>query len=197
MIPASHNTMTYLRPLGLAMLLAPFIRCQSDNLQAQFESGCRLFDFRIAFDRAGNPWFAHGLARFGSPKDVTAALIFLESVSRYGYNYNNDPIHIRIILEQGGGNASVRGLFRRFCRSILADYPSLRFFGGVAKKGWQPLFTFSTPEPQVTDAYASYHGGASHPLIGLFPRLWARRHNASNRLNTANGYLLQDFVTLY
>lgn len=195
MIPASHNTMTHLRPVGLAMLLTPFTRCQIDNIQTQFESGCRLFDFRIAFDRAGNPWFAHGLARFGSPKDVTAALIFLESVSRY--NSNNEPIYVRIILEQGGGNASVRGLFRRFCRYISDTYPTLRFFGGVAKKGWRPLFTFATPEPQVTDAYASYHGGASHPLIGLFPRLWARQHNASNRLNATGGYLLQDFVTRY
>lgn len=193
MITASHNSATYLPAVGLLAPFAFLARCQQATIFEQYAAGCRLFDFRITFDRAGNDWFAHGLIRYCrnrlSPREALSSLNILATA-------DNVDLWVRIVYERG----SDRKLFSKFCQTIETAYPRLHFCGGVDKKDWRPIYGFAEPAPEITDAYASFHDGESHPLTGLFPRLWARRHNAARRAAAdpaSQAYLMQDFLTVY
>lgn len=63
----SHNTMTYLPVKRRYMKLFNWIaKCQDLTLYQQYCEGIRVFDFRIAYDKYGNPEFAHGLVKYRS-----------------------------------------------------------------------------------------------------------------------------------
>ena len=71
----SHNSMSYLRPSQ--WWLRPFAwigRCQSQTIGEQFIVwGVRWFDLRLAFDKKGQPYFAHGIFSY-KDKDPFAIL---------------------------------------------------------------------------------------------------------------------------
>lgn len=189
---ASHNSLTYLPPLFAPFaLISPFWRCQCDSITTQFDAGCRLFDIRVAFDRAGNPYPCHGIIRLKG--DVLWYLDLLNMLA----STIDERVYVRVVLEHGDDD--VHGCFRRFCRDIVSRENNLTFFGGVAKNGWRTLYSFSEIESLCADAYGSFHDGKQHPWQGLFPKRWARKNNRKAREEYSDRpiHLMQDFITIY
>lgn len=173
----SHNTMTYLKPKKWYMYPFQFLaRCQSKNIEEQYNLGARWFDLRIAFDKHCNPYFKHGLMDYkGNVFDV---LDFLAT---------KDDVIVRILLEKDSP------LFYNFCEHIESKYPNIKFCGGERKSDWKYVYTFkSIPSYSMEECYSSM---PSNPKwYGIFPKIYAKLHKDKI---TNKDYLLIDFVELW
>ena len=64
-ILGSHNSLSYLHVKKWWQKLAtPWARCQRKTLKEQFDSGVRLFDIRLRFDKDGKAIFCHNMIEF-------------------------------------------------------------------------------------------------------------------------------------
>ncbi|MCI6404172.1 MAG: hypothetical protein MR820_08870, partial [Prevotella sp.] len=87
---ASHNSLTYLRPVKWWMRLFNFIaKCQSKTIKEQYEDyKVRMFDFRVDFDKNNNLLVKHGLAVYNfSTKEMMDILNYLNN--KKGIKYVN------------------------------------------------------------------------------------------------------------
>jgi hypothetical protein len=204
--------MTYLTPAQ--WWLRPFAfaaRCQRKTIGEQFREEVDVFDLRIAFDKNGNPFFAHGIVSY--KEDVYSTLAFLQNCATLFGPWHADHIYVRVINERNKDFLR----FAQFCDEIVATYPDLVFFGGRNKKDWQILYDFREIEIEnkIVDRYSSNNHGyckfdglteTEHKnftgtiIDDLYPELYAKKYNEKMRAlyeNEADAILYQDFIGVY
>lgn len=191
---ASHNTMTYLKPSNILLYPFRFIaQCQKLSIDEQINHGVRLFDFRISFDKRGNPIFTHGLMKFKLPKGITihSILFKLDCLAC------NEDVWIRIINEKDKDYEC----FSLYCGALERSYKNIKFYGGYNKKGWKLLYSFKNQQPNVIDKYASWNNDVLNRGTGwlfddVWPWIYAKLNNKKWRKKYANfdGFLMQDFI---
>lgn len=199
----SHNTMSYQPPRQWwAKLLRFTARCQSANLYDQFHKyGCRLFDFRVRYDKNGELIFAHGPVEFHG--NVRTYILELNEYAKEA----NEPVYARLSLES---NKPMQDQdiqeehFCYFCEYIQKKCPNIIFFGGRRKYDWAKLFEFYTTEPDMEDKYSSTTGlfgikreSKWSKLDDLCPWLYAKLYNKKNiQKGSDREYILMDFVNI-
>lgn len=191
---ASHNTMTYLKPSNILLYPFRFIaRCQKLSLDEQINQGVRLFDFRISFDKKGNPVFTHGLMKFKLPKGISmhSILFQLDCLAC------KEDVWVRIINEKDKDYEC----FSLYCGALERSYKNIKFYGGYNKKGWKLLYSFKNQQPNVIDKYASWNNDVLNRGTGwlfddIWPWIYAKLNNKKWRKKYANfdGFLMQDFI---
>ncbi len=129
MILGSHNTMSYLKPQWWMRPFAFMARCQSEDLETQWNRGVRMFDLRIVFEN-GIPYFAHGLATYKGIKKGTST--YPKKVVEYVLTWLNihaslskEKVIVRVINERNKDEV----LFEDFCNKIDETYKYLQFCG--------------------------------------------------------------------
>lgn len=187
MILGSHNSMSYLPPKHWWMWPFNFMaRCQSKSLKEQYDSGARVFDIRIAYDKHIKPHFRHGMMAYKG--EIEPVMIFL--------NEKKDCV-VRIILEEYYQDFTdvQETAFIMECRRWEKKYPDIQFVCGVRKRDWTPLTTFIDIEDKIQHKYASMQGGK---LNDLWPWLYAKLHNRKHLAELANDdcILFVDFVNI-
>ena len=206
----SHNTMTYLRPSQ--WWLRPFAwigRCQSQTIGEQFIVwGVRWFDLRLAFDKQGQPYFAHGIFSY-KDKDPFAILDYLNTLSS-----PDDRVYVRLLNERD--SEFNKKCFRWFCEKVENQYSGIVFCGGQNKKDWKQIYPFKgMPDKPLIDKYSSCnHDKCEYDENGkevnhinntgvviddICPEWYAKRNNLKNRNKYINQdvYLLLDFIGKY
>lgn len=180
----THNSMTYLKPKK--WYLYPFLfiaRCQSKTIEEQFDSGIRLFDIRVRYNKDGDPEFRHGAIAYKG--DVYEVLNYLNS--------KNVPIKIRIILEVTKYDFINEVFFTKDLMRFPDLYPNLTFYEGRRKYDWKQVYPLPTLD--INQLVGSMSGSK---LYAIYPELYAKKYNEAN-LNTYLDYkpLLIDFLNEY
>ena len=153
MILGSHNSMTYLKPAKWWMWFGRFVtKCQKHDYKHQYEAGVRYFDFRISYDRFGNPQFSHGLVDFKCPRNHSIYDVF-------EFLNEKKDTYCRILFEKGTDIEKEK--FKYFVKDLIKKYPNLRFTQVIDKKTWTQLiddeYLVKLPQP-IKDCYASNNG---------------------------------------
>lgn len=186
MMIGSHNTMSY-QPVR-QWYLKPFkwvAKCQAANLQDQFTKyNCRLFDFRVRYDKYGNITFAHGSVCFCGHVNT-----YIGELDDLAANADT-PVYARIVLES---NSPMKDQqlqdehFKYFCKYIQEKYTNITFFGGRRKYDWEQIYDFGVEEPTLDDKYSSTtemfggkHGSLRAKIDDIWPWLYAKTHNKKN-----------------
>jgi hypothetical protein len=171
-------------------------------LQDQFiKYGCRLFDFRVRYDKNGDLTFAHGSAYFHGHVETYIGELNDLAANAYG------PTYARIILESNSemkDQASQEEHFKLFCEYIQKTYTNLVFFGGNRKYDWEVIYNFKTEEPVLDDKYSSTtelfggeHGSLRAKIDDIYPWLYAKLYNKKNiKKGTDKDCLFIDFVDM-
>lgn len=177
-------------------------RCQNVNLQDQFiKYGCRLFDFRVKYDKYGNISFAHGWAQFHGHVNT-----YISELNDLAAN-SDEPVYARIILESNSpmdDQELQEEHFGYFCEHIQKEFENITFIGGRRKYDWAKLYDFKTVEPELDDRYSSTTnpfgertGTFWDKIDDLWPWLYARLHNKKNiKKGTDKDCLFLDFVNI-
>lgn len=179
----SHNTMTYLPVKRRYMKLFNWIaKCQDLNLYKQHYIGVRIFDFRIAYDKKGNPEFAHGLVKYKSNNIIN----YLDYI-----NASRNCV-VRIILESEKNNGIE--LFKNDVNYWIKVYKNITFIQGNSKKNWNKIVNLKDFSGEQLVSSMKGKG-----LLRIFPRLYAIINNKRNRNKYAaiNKTCLMDFIGKY
>lgn len=172
----SHNTMTYLKPKKWYMYpFIPFAKCQSKDVEEQYDAGARWFDIRIAFDKKGDPEFKHGIMSYEG--DVLKVFEYLNT---------KDDVIVRVLSEDG------HPFFSGYCLYLQNRFPNMRFSGGQNKKDWKQLHTFKNEEYYSAEDY--FASSPNNPKWwGLFP--WIYSFFKNRKIEERNvDYLIIDYV---
>lgn len=133
---ASHNSWTFARPKKWWQRLINFTsKCQTKNIQEQYNEGVRLFDLRLKNNKV-----YHGLVE-------------------YDINYYSDLLWLN-----GKGDATVRVLLETYKKGyeenfigimdiLMYTLPNIRFIGGQRKYDWKKLINL--PDLLIVDKYSS------------------------------------------
>lgn len=178
----THNSMTYLKPKKWYLYPFQFIaKCQNKTIEEQYEKyNVRLFDIRITYDKKGIPEFRHGSMAYKG--DVYSILKYINS--------KEEPVKIRILLEESHYNPTNECLFVKDICRFQALYPHLTFYEGRRKYDWKQIVNLPTLE--VTQIVSSMQG---NKLDDLWPWLYAKQHNKENLERYKNEeYILIDFI---
>lgn len=162
-------------------------KCQSKDIQGQYEAGVRLFDLRVRFNKKGEPMIAHGLMKYKS-MGLMGDLAFLN-----GQKYSI----VRVILETSKADERQEKLFKEFCLKIRRKFKNVRFIGGNRKFDWTSIFKFGTFEPAIVGEFSSVPSSKWYGKFNdLWPWLWSKLHNSEvfERYVTYGGYVMIDFV---
>lgn len=185
---ASHDSMTYLKPLKWWMRPFKFVaQCQSVDLESQYNDyGIRMFDIRIRWNK--DHWcFSHGCMMFDA--DVIKTLDWLNKqgkiMIRLLLEYNREPKDSKEIIQK----------FVEFCDMARERYKNLTFFEFRAKWNWDKLYTYKEePRPSIYQATSST---TWRILDDWWPWLYAKSHNKDNRKQgTTAEWLLLDFINI-
>lgn len=163
----THNSLTYhkcqwwVRILGLSFLG----KCQSLTIMQQYRMGVRFFDFRIRFDKRGNPYAAHGALYY---KDVDFSYI-------YTFLNQKGDCTVNTILENHFWQKECPGMefiFRQYIDFLLTTYSKIRFTGGNKKRPW--VIIRQLPETLQRCCYEHFEGSK---LKIPNPKKYAKRNN--------------------
>lgn len=189
---ASHNSFSYGRPRKWWMRpLRPFAQCQGLDVDGQLTLGVRLFDARIVIHDDGEACFGHGLLEYDT--DIGMAFSTLDG---WG-SVDGETVIVRLLLERGSALQ-----FLLFVQAVTERYRHIRFIGGQRKRDWKQIADLPGFPVALVERYASMPSegrGWLHKLNDLFPRLYARRHNADSYAEmrgtqNAGKCLMLDFV---
>lgn len=179
----THNSMTYLPSKKWYLYPFRFIaRCQSVDIEKQYELGSRLFDIRVSFDKYGLPEFRHGLMAFkGNVYDVFKFL-------------NEKGVHVRLVLETSKYNKEQEDHFIQFCSFCEAYWKNIKFFCGRRKYDWKQLYKFKLDDLEVIQKVSSMTGTI---LDDWCPWFYAKAMNRENiQSHTTDEWLLIDFINI-
>lgn len=188
MILGTHNSFTYLRATSLLQrIISSTWRCQRTDIQTQYALGARCFDFRLHYKK--DRWqAAHGGARFNAPFEATLRWLADRSSEL-------NRVYVRTVYESGdkGGKEA----FKALCSSWRNQYPSITFFEGRGKDGWEPLYEYPF-KPRVEQYVSSMQ--ESSALKKIQPKRYAEKHNKANYAEAlklpAERICLFDFVDI-
>lgn len=179
----THNSMTYLPPKKWYLYPFRFMaRCQSVDIERQYELGARMFDLRIKFDKSGIPEFRHGsMAVKGK---VDQVLDYLNSKGAY----------VRLLLETHKRDAVQEQRFIDFCKTAEQYWSNITFFCGRAKYNWKQLYKFEADDIDVIQKVSSMTGTI---IDDWCPWFYAKLFNRSNIKNhNTDDWLLVDFINI-
>ena len=193
---ASHNSLTYLRPVKWWMRLFNFMsKCQNKTIKEQYEDyKVRMFDLRVDFDKNNNLLVKHGLAVYNfSTKEMMGILNYLNN--KKGVKYVNITLECSF-AESIKLQDWKRRYFTSFCRFIEGNFTKIRFIGGDVKYSWNRLYHFKNRHnPVAISRFASI--ATKCKFDDLWPWLYAKRHNKeSMKEDRNNRYLWLDFVEI-
>lgn len=209
----SHDTMSYLPPKNPLMYLGGLLvaRCQSNDIEKQFDNGARVFDLRIYYDENGKKYkdgyiehwfFAHGSCKFKG-KGLRDILNILDNKSRS----TNETIYVRVIYERGNHQTE----FAEICEYMEDIYHNcnkgrLVFFGGNQKKGWNRLYKFNNIYcKDYSTKFAGFPDTLNNQWVSsmaddarwyerIIPCLYAKRMNKINLTKAKYLVNLYDFL---
>ena len=194
MILGSHNSWSFLTPERWWMRLIAFTaRCQRANFYEQCLHDVRCFDLRIRFDDDGVWHIVHGPIVYKLYKGVYEYDIF------HNLSHLNDMgAYVRVILDirsKRKYTSIQREWFIDFCKEMELMYPNIKFWCGRCLADWGNVVYPFADTPSCEERY----GSVTKPkwLWGIWPRLYAKRHNKEIReRGTDKDILLIDFVDI-
>lgn len=178
----THNSMSYLPPKKWYLYPFRFMaRCQSKNIEEQYNLGARMFDIRIKFDKHSIPEFRHGSMAFKG--DIFTVLYFL--------NAKKDT-YVRLILETKKQNKTQEDKFIKFCTMVEVFFPHITFFCGRRKYDWKQLYKFKTNDIAIVQKVSSMTGTV---LDDWCPWFYAKFNNKKNcKYYSSAEWLVLDFI---
>lgn len=181
--------MTYLPPKKWWMKLINWTaKCQEVDILEQYKLGVRWFDLRVRFEDDGTPEFGHGLISYKG--DVFGTIEALNDIAE-------SPVYVRVLLETSEPDKSNKQetYFKRFCLWVEHNYKNLQFIGGEAKYDWKKKYTFKPVYdiPPFAESYSSMNADWTK-LNDIFPKKWAKKHNALAREQYTN--IILDYVNI-
>lgn len=188
----SHNSGTYIKSTR-SFWMRPFAwmaRCQSKDVLEQYDSGVRVFDFRIRctgklVDGVPEVYICHGLVEYGIP-DILYTII---SELNWYSKTRREKIWITVVYEDTFGKDKGKELFPTLYRHLQSTYLGIDFQFIDSKKTWNVVKDFQ--EPGWTNVEAKFWKFSySCPLP--FPWLWRSCRNTKNEKNGTLYYY--DFV---
>lgn len=189
MILGSHNSWSFLPVRRWWMKPIAFMaKCQSVDIQEQYELGVRCFDLRVRFD--GNILtLVHGIVEYRY--DLTELLFTLLWLDL------QEDCYVRVLHDvrnkrQADGSSTAE--FRRFCARLEEEYPHIRFWCGRNLYDWQVDYDFGI-YPTCEERYAS----VCKPRIldDWWPWIYARLQNKKIlEHGTDKDILLVDFIDI-
>lgn len=187
----SHNAWSYLKPSK--WYLKPFAftaKCQSKNIEEQYNSSSRLFDLRIRFDKYQDPIICHGGMEYKySKKQLESDLFWL--------NKQSDKIWIRIILDirssHSGTDEWQELVFADYCHELVEKYPNLIFTCGEELPSGKRVVELDNVDIPVIEKYSSV---CPPKLIDdWIPSIYAKLNNKENIEKYAkDNLLIIDFI---
>ena len=199
---ASHNSWSFAKPANLISRLLRFTaKCQTLNIQQQYDLGIRMFDLRIK-PRINRTWTVnHGLVKF--KVDVLKDLEWLNNKATL-----EDPIYIRVVEEFNSECYAQIFYDKAFCEiveDLSEQFLFLDFVGGYRKYDWKKLCD-NLEDISIVERYSSVTSlTETHrnnhkwyaKLDDLYPFLYAKLHNKKLREEYKNSeWLMIDFVEL-
>ncbi len=166
-------------------------RCQSLDIEGQWEAGARCFDLRVWLPRwsSGRWEFAHGAVSFDSRIDLSAAV---DRIMALGEHDGCRPV-VRLILERCHGDHDASA-FRCACDKLRVLYPSIEWTGGFRKSDWAQLAGWDGDVPDMRQAVGSMASDARW-WERIVPLLYARRCNRWVLAQASDvGTMLVDFL---
>lgn len=190
MILGSHNSWSYLPVKKWWMKPIAFTaRCQSVDIQAQYDLGVRCFDLRVKFDDCGFVYIAHGIIEY----DITGVKLYqlLRWLDEKGNCY------IRVIHEIRNARQAKKSdtvEFRKMCSDFESKFTHTRFWCGRNLYDWNKDYDFGI-YPTCEEDYGSV---SNHKwLYAWWPWLYARLHNKTIRAKEIDKeILLIDYVNI-
>lgn len=150
---ASHNSWTFANPKKWWQKLINFTsKCQTKNIQEQYEAGVRLFDLRLKENRV-----YHGLIEYDI--NYYSDLLWL--------NGKKDA-YVRILLEtyEEGHEENFKGIVD----ILVSVFPDIKFLGGQRKYDWKKLIDL--PDLIIVDRYASTTSLFKFKLLAFLDDWW-------------------------
>lgn len=196
----SHNSLTYLPPKHWYMY--PFLymaRCQTKDIETQYNLGARYFDFRIRFDDEGKLVIAHGSLVFKGDKDtVLDALTFLNERAVM----ENQTIYVRFLYELNRVDKSPRAPyneqdFMKFVMECQDTFTHLTFQRSHRKYDWKPLVpgTIGKHTPNTLDLYSSMTWTVLDDLLPvLYATIMNNRNYRKHKDDPDSTIMLCDFI---
>lgn len=204
---ATHNSLSFITPNKWWQKLINFTsKCQSLDIQSQYEYGVRLFDIRLRRDWlscTSNEYdsiSAHGLIEY---KDFSIGdvLDYLNCKST-----KDDPIYIQLNLENLKSDEDRDYVwFKDLFKLCIEKYPNLIFCGGYAKHPWRKIVDCKDPsitqqnwefmnfkwQPTIKDKIKRFFANLFH----FSPRYWAKKNNKKYKsAGTSAEFLMLDFI---
>lgn len=202
---ASHNSLSYIKPEKWWMYLINFTsKCQSHDIETQYEEGVRLFDIRvrrtvIVPDSYYCTKSAHGLITYDFY--IADALHYLNGLST-----KEDPIYIQLNLENKKYEEDRDYTWFKTTFDLYKKrFPNLIFCGGYAKHPWRKLIDCEDPtidqknwefmdftwQPTTKEKIKRFFANLFH----FSPKYWAKKNNQKYKsAGTSADFLMLDFV---
>lgn len=204
---ASHNSVSFVTPRRWWQRLIAFTaKCQSLDIQSQYEYGVRLFDIRLrrgsfsCYPGLYDAWCAHGIVTYKiEPFDI---MEYLDTKST-----DNDPVYVQLNLEnlKSEEDRDVTW-FRETFDKCVEKYPNIRFCGGYAKHPWRKVIDCVDPTIEQRNwefLNFTYMEDTKWNRIKQFfknifhfsPKYWANKDNQSYKERGTNKeFLMLDYV---
>ena len=172
----SHNSITYASPCGIINKVTKlWHKCQSKDLDGQYELGIRYFDIRIKFV---DGWIrmVHNTVRY----NITWEYV-------YGWFQNHKDCYARVILDQRNKPDDADGQARLFRSYITVWKQEINIFEAIIYWNWEHVIA-------STIDYTEYHNSVSakwyEKLFGI--QNFAEKHN--KKMDFKNNNIMVDYV---
>lgn len=204
---ASHNSISFATPrTWWQRLIASTAKCQSLDIQSQYEYGVRLFDIRLrrailsSITSVYDVESAHGMISYNiDPWDV---LYYLDTKST-----DEDPVYVQLNLENLKSEED-RDLvwFKDVFKVYEEKYPNIRFCGGYMKHPWRKVIDCVDPTIEQRNwefLNFTYMEDTKWNRIKQFfknvfhfsPKYWANKDNQKYKeQGTDKEFLMLDYV---
>lgn len=204
---ASHNSLSFAEPkTRLGKLINFTSKCQSLDIESQYEYGVRLFDIRVRRTYLG----LDGSTQFGvfSAHGLVTYYIYVYGIL-YWLNKKStkeDPIYVQLNLENKKTEEDRDYIwFERLFKEWQKEFSNLIFCGGYAKHPWHKIVDCKDPsidqqtwefmsftwQPTIKDKIKCFFSN----LLHFSPKYWAKKNNQKYKSDgTSADFLMLDYV---
>lgn len=209
---ASHNSLSFVKPRKWWEKLINFTsKCQSYDIETQYEYGVRLFDIRIRRamfepDSYYCAKSAHGLITYDVR--IVDVLRYLDTLST-----KEDPIYVYLSLENKKCEKDRDYVWFKNAFNLYKEmFPNLIFCGGYVKYPWHKIIDCENPficqrnwefynYKDVKDGTITKIKCFFSNLLHFSPEYWAKKNNQKHKsdgtsadFGTSPDFLMLDFV---
>ena len=154
-------------------------------------------DLRVYYNNETNTFEpAHGSMSYKWLSN-SGLFYYLDTLEELQIDKILQKVYIRLILERPGGEDH----FKILCNYLESKYFTLKFYGGVCKEGWKPIYTFNTDDKVElrTIQCVSSMAQDARWYEKFIPILYAKRMNKKNLekykdFSDKSAIILFDFV---